>query len=557
MHHSIQKYFSFCGLTALTISLTTILPILPIKAAETIQFIYSPASLSIQISSLETFARTGQVNEDLQSYMNLVQFTEAEKTQFQAQLLTPAAVNPERFIRILNTDEANRLLNSFGRAINIEGGGNGADGIREAMVKAVQDADGLTVINVLRQLPANIEIDLRQSEIMARNIELVIEGTRIFTQKVATFAATEAAAATPIDFDKLPDIRLPGTVEYEEQTWRLEDSRRQRSFYVKVYQPQSWQGSPTPVVIISHGLNARPEDFTQRAQHLASYGYFVALPQHPGSDTQQTQQFRDGKTNQLFELNEFIDRPLDIQYTLDELERRNRTDYQGRLDLENVGLFGHSFGGYTALAIAGASLNFNQLETDCGIELGEMNTALLLQCRALQLEPKPYHFRDQRVKAVFAANPVNASIFGSTGLEKIQIPVFIGAGSYDPATPFLFEQVRSFPWLTTAQRYLQLQEGQAHVDFSQLDGGMTELLNTIPDLTLPTPQLLNDYTNPMVLAFFAVYLNQQNQYRPYLQPAYLEYLSQGQPFESHLITKTSTQPLQEAIDQFKADHNLK
>ena len=43
-----------------------------------------------------------------------------------------------------------------------------------------------------------------------------------------------------------------------------------------------------PLVIVSHGLASRPEDFEEIAQHLASYGFAVALPQHPGSDLQKT-----------------------------------------------------------------------------------------------------------------------------------------------------------------------------------------------------------------------------------------------------------------------------
>ncbi|XTZ20130.1 MAG: hypothetical protein ACQZ3M_00985 [cyanobacterium endosymbiont of Rhopalodia fuxianensis] len=77
--------------------------------------------------------------------------------------------------------------------------------------------------------------------------------------------------------------------------------------------------------------------------------------------------------------------------------------------------------------------------------MGKLNTALLLQCRALKLKRKDDNFRDQRIQAVYAINPVNASIFGEQGLNNIIIPTFIGAGNYDPATPFAFEQARLFP----------------------------------------------------------------------------------------------------------------
>lgn len=31
---------------------------------------------------------------------------------------------------------------------------------------------------------------------------------------------------------------------------------------------------------MSHGLGSKPEDFAEDAQHLASHGYVVAIPQH-------------------------------------------------------------------------------------------------------------------------------------------------------------------------------------------------------------------------------------------------------------------------------------
>ena len=43
-------------------------------------------------------------------------------------------------------------------------------------------------------------------------------------------------------------------------------------------------------------------------------------------------------------------------------------------------------------------------------------------------------------------------------------------------------------------------------------------------------------------------------YRPYLQSAYADYLSQGQEFKNFLITNASTKGLEEAIAQFKAQN---
>ena len=352
----------------------------------------------------------------------------------------------------------------------------------------------------------------------------------------------------------MPDIREFGPVAVAKTTWHLIDTNRQRKFDVNVYKPQQITEDQIPVVIISHGLSSSPKEFSKRAEHLASYGYLVVLPQHPGSDTQQTEDLIEGYTRQIFVLNEFIARPQDITYTLDELEKRNQQEFAGKLDLENVGIFGHSFGGYTALAVAGATIDFEELENDCNLNIGNLNTALLLQCRALKLDQKEYNFRDKRIKAVFAINPVNASIFSEKGLSKVKVPTFIGAGSYDPATPFIFEQALSYPFLGSQETYLQLQEGQAHVDIAELDAGITDLFSNIAKLTLPSPKLLDDYTNATVLAFFEVYIHQDDNYRPYLQSSYLNYLSQGQEFKTHLITKDSAEKFRQVFEKFIADN---
>ncbi len=365
-----------------------------------------------------------------------------------------------------------------------------------------------------------------------------------------------AAEASPINFANLPDLRQKGSFEVTQQRWTLIDKSRNRNFYVDIHRPQSERKNRTPVVIMSHGLGSKPEDFAEGAQNLASHGYVVALPQHIGSDAHQIQALLRGLSREVFLTDEFIDRPLDISYVIDELERRNPTEFKGQLALDRVGVFGHSFGGYTALAVAGAIIDFDYLEQECQVGRGRVNTALLLQCRALGLKRKVYNFRDQRIVAVLAHNPVNRSIFGPQGLNQIQIPVLLGAGSYDPATPFIFEQLDSFTWLTHPDKYLVLQEGQAHIDISSLDGGISEVLDSIEELTVPETQLLREYTQATLLAFSEIYVANNANYRPYLQSSYLAYLSEGQQFKTYLISEASSEKLIQAIERFKRDEGI-
>ena len=553
-----HQFFLDRWLQSLTLGIVTVVATaMPIKAAEKIYFIYPPVSQSLRISSLEAFAEDGTINKDLSFYLNLAGVDDQEKAKFREVLLKRAELDPIIVSRFFKTEIGEDILERIGSIINIQGGSNGKYALRGAMVLAALDDEGLSLLNFLRQLPTNIQIDLTKALKLEQLTEKVVKATKLFSEEeIPQLSAMEVADAPTIDFADLPDLRQPGTYGVEKQTWNLTDDSRQRTFYVDVYRPKQWREGKTPVVVISHGLGSQPEDFAQRAQHLASYGYVVALPQHIGSDYQQQLALIKGYSRQVFLTDEFINRPLDVSYVIDELERRNAREFDGRLALDRVGVFGHSFGGYTALAIAGATFDFDHLERECAIGRGRLNTALLLQCRALDLERKTYNFRDERVIAVLAHNPVNRSIFGPEGLSQIQIPVLLGSGSYDPATPFVFEQLGSFTWLNVPDKYLVLEEGQTHVDISQLDAGASEMIDSFAKVTLPETQLLDDYSNATMLAFSEVHIANNADYRPYLQSSYLAYLSQEQEFKSYLISNASSEKLSQAIEQFKRDNDI-
>jgi predicted dienelactone hydrolase len=533
--------------------LSTLLTSLPVKAAEEILFNYGPIQLQLKVSSLEAFAKNGTVDSNLKTYLKNT--TPAQKAEFRQALVEKAPVNPVQISRFFNTDIGEEVLTFFGDYVKIQGGTNGKYALRGALIQASFDPKGLTLLNFLQKLPTNVEIDVNDVLDSSRMINSVVRATEVFSQDLAELSAQEAQQNPPVNYDTLTDLRQSGTygVDKSKKPWTLTDPKRQRTFYVDVYKPQRWRSGKTPVVIFSHGLASRPEDFEKQLSHLASYGYLVLAPQHPGSDFTQVQELLNGYSDQFFRLNEFIERPKDISFIIDELERRNNSEFGGRLDLESVGAMGHSFGGYTVLALAGATIDFDYLKSSCSNDNQYFNISLFLQCRALELPRQDYNFRDPRVKAVLAANPVNSSIFGPEGLGKIEIPVWIGAGSYDPATPFVFEQARSFPWLKTPHKYLGMMEGQAHVDFSVLDAGFTELLDTT-DILLPSPQLISAYGDSSMVAFFEVYIANNEDYRPFLRPSYSAYLSQDQPFKFYVITEASSEQLEEDLKKYKSEH---
>ena len=303
---------------------------------------------------------------------------------------------------------------------------------------------------------------------------------------------------------------------------------------------------------MSHGLGSRPENFVQRAEQLASYGYVVALPQHPGSDHQYIEDLKEGYRRRVFELNEFIDRPLDVSYLLDELEKLNQSQFNQRLNLDNVGMFGHSFGGYTALTLAGATIDFENLEKSCNRKVWSPNVSLLLQCQALDLPRQEYNLRDERIKSVVAVNTVASSIFGQEGLNKVQIPVVFASGTRDPATPAALEQLRPFVWASSQNKYWIVVEGQAHVDTSQLDASSMALFDAIPDLDLPDQSIFDRYGNSLLVAFFENYPLNNPEFSPYFSSSYTEYLSE-QPSPIYLLNRDAAFPFSELFNRLKPE----
>ena len=529
--------------------LSGILTILPSVAAENIHITYGAIKLSIRVESLIKYADTGEINKNLGFYLGFID--EPEQQGFREALNEKAEIDPVLLSRLLNTAIGEDILRRLGTVINIPWGIDGQFAIRGALVQSAFEPEGLSLLGFFQKFPTDMQISADRGFLIAEQVDRTIQATETTIEEIQELSAQEAQSEEPVNFAQLPDLGKPGEYSFVEETITLSDPQRNRKFRVVLYKPQRFKPGKTPVVVISHGLASKPEDFDDYGKHLASYGYFVALPQHPGSDQQQTQDLIDGFSRKVFELNEFIDRPADISYVLDYLEQQNRTVYGERLNLREVGVVGHSFGGYGALAVAGATIDFDHLERECDLTIPRLNTSLLLQCRALDLPRKEYNFRDERVVAVFLVNPVNSSIFGSQGLSQISLPVLMAAGTYDPATPAIYEQFRSFPRLSSQNKYLALVEGQAHVNFSNLDPGIQETVESITNLTLPERLILDEYAGSFLVTFFGSYVEKDQSYQPLINSiaSFSQYLSEGQEFKIYLVTEKSADAIEQTVTE--------
>jgi len=490
----------------------------PALGAERIYVTYGPVEVSVPIESLALFAKEGKIDSNLDGFAQYA--NESQLADIRSALQAKAEISQVTIAQFLYTPQGEVLLRRLGRLIQTKARQPGFYAIRAALILAASDPEGLTIVNVMRKFPTyGIRIDIARGLGIANELTSLINRSNQTIAGIAQLSEAQAALEPTIPPAVRLQPQLPGPYTWKKSSVTLTSPNRDRTFNMDIYLPQRSR-QPVPVVVISHGLGSDRISFQYLARHLASYGFAVAVPEHPGSNAQQIQNLVTGRTNELAEPAEFINRPLDIKDLLDYLTKLSTTDpaYQGQLDLERVGVIGQSFGGYTALALAGAGINFAQLENDCQLENETWNLSLLLQCRARGLERNQYNFRDPRIKAAIAINPIVSSILGETNLSQIKIPVMLIAGSADTVAPALLEQIQPFTWLTSPNKYLVLMNNGTH--FSTIEDSPQSLFLPPAEAIGPEPALARRYISGLSLAFMESFLNNKSNFRPYLEPSY-------------------------------------
>jgi predicted dienelactone hydrolase len=526
----------------------------PVQGAERIYIPFGPMEFSLPIASLELYAKEGKIDRELAAYTGYLDQKQLE--QFRQVLTTRVDVTPLAISQFLYSPQGEVILERLGEIIETKARQPGFYAIRAALIKAAAAPEGLTLLNVLREFPTyGIRINSGRGFQVVDQLSNVIRETDRAIAAVERQAIAEASAQIALQppaplltqaggrFSQLPDLRQPGPVKYSMQSLMLNDVRRNRTLPVDLYLPtppllRGGTGGSAPVIVISHGLGSDRMTFAYLATHLASYGFAVAVPEHPGSNAEQVQALINGLASEVTAPAELVDRPSDIKFLLDELGR----SFGGQLNLQQVGVLGQSFGGYTALALAGAKISFEQLQKDCDPSNDSLNLSLLLQCRALALPPTQYELQDERVKGAIAINPVGSTIFGQSQISQIKVPLMLVAASDDTVAPALPEQIQPFTWLTTPNKYLVLLKGGTH--FSTLvesSGGVP----VPPEAIGPGPDVAQNYMKALSLAFFQTYIANNSEYEVYLSASYAQFISQY-PLPLSLVQSLTENQLRQA-----------
>ncbi|MBH23100.1 MAG: hypothetical protein CMH57_01310 [Myxococcales bacterium] len=220
------------------------------------------------------------------------------------------------------------------------------------------------------------------------------------------------------------------------------------------------EGGPYPLVVLSHGFGLNPEWYHALAEHLASHGFVVLAPEHTEADW-----FEDV-------LVATANRPVEVSAVIDFAELPAQRSW---IDAERVAVLGHSYGGYTALAAAGARLDPASLAARCeGVDDPMMssyfcdsflsNEATLAENMGLDEVPGGLwpSMADARVDTIVSIAG-DAYLFGEEGLSSVSVPVMFIGGTADTGTPWSWGSQLSFEHVASDERALVGLEGAEHM----------------------------------------------------------------------------------------------
>lgn len=188
-----------------------------------------------------------------------------------------------------------------------------------------------------------------------------------------------------------------------------------------------------PLVLISHGLYGRWRNYGWLARRLAAEGMIVASPTHPGTAWTN----RDTpETAKLWE------RPRDLSRVIDHLTAA--PDWRARIAPGRIATIGHSLGGYTVMAAAGARFDSGRYAAYCTAH-PERADCLWYERAGLGSSPAEREeldrsLKDPRIAATVSYDLGFTQAFDPASLAGIATPVLvIGAGAHMPDLPVAAE----------------------------------------------------------------------------------------------------------------------
>lgn len=338
----------------------------------------------------------------------------------------------------------------------------------------------VTLLSLLRAMPGTrASIDLQRALFVL---------DRLQSQQLPArelLAVRRAVAANPA-------WNAPGPIPVQRRALQLSVAHRQHPLRGVALLPQG--ASARGLVVISHGLWDAPMNFEGWGLHLASHGYAVLLPEHPGSDQAQQAAMLSGAIAPP-EPEELGLRPMDVSALLDAAA----TDRLGlgSLPAERAVVLGHSWGAITALQLAGLKPSDRRLERRCGdLNDPEANLSWVLQCSFLRAANQAA-LGDDRVLGVVAVSPPLRLLFDQGASQGMTGRALVVSGSKDWVVPFGPEALT--PFQAQPQNHghqLVLADGGTHFNLRPGPGSDPAVLRALMLAWVQTVQAAGESARP-------------------------------------------------------------
>ncbi|MEO0988615.1 MAG: alpha/beta fold hydrolase [Cyanobacteria bacterium J06639_14] len=372
-----HNYYNAIALAGLSLLATAH----PIAAAEEIIITYGFFERIIAIDDIVAFAEGQGLSPQLARYAESLQLSEADLAAAREVLTDQADLSETVLSQFLYTTQGEQLLDALGEVLQTPTRQSGFSAIRGGLILAAADKEnGLTLLNFLQKFPTpGIRVDISRA---LGIVGTVTETVREAEQAVALVQSTAEMDVLSTLNDPLPSaILVDATPPYTviRQPINLSFRRIEATLFLPQATPSSPLPNTIPVIVISHGLGDERASYTYLAEYLAGQGFAVATLDHPGSNSDQIADLLVGLSPDLVNNQEFLNRPGDVSALLDAIDQFASQDstFRQRLDVQNAGVIGQSFGGYTALALAGASFDPNALEAACGPQTVYLNPSFV------------------------------------------------------------------------------------------------------------------------------------------------------------------------------------
>lgn len=199
---------------------------------------------------------------------------------------------------------------------------------------------------------------------------------------------------------------IPLTVLYPSRA--VESVERFGPYALSVARDAEMEGRDRPLVVVSHGNGSSPWTFRGLAARLASEGFVVAMPEHPGNSR--------SDNSLAHTMANLENRPRHVKLVIDRV-------LETFACAPVVAVIGHSIGAYTALAVAGGEPSCAPHESADGVS------------HPIEVE------HDPRVAALVLFAPAVIWFTPDGALDAVRAPILLRTAEHDEDAPAFHREI--------------------------------------------------------------------------------------------------------------------